>query len=132
MSETPRKSKSGDLTGAARGRDRHVVSHGNKWAVKKAGANRASSIHATQAEALQAARDKVRAKGGEVRVQGRDGRWRASFTVGRDPFEKIGAVEGITIPGMMKKDLRDLDRQSLTADERRRIILDKYGGKRLR
>ncbi len=72
----------------------------------------------------------VGAKGGEVRVQGRDGRWRESFTVGRDPFEKISAVEGIQISGEMKRDLRAFDRKTLSADEQRRVVLAKYGGKR--
>ncbi len=36
--------------------NRYVVRHGDDWAVKKGGAERASSIHRTQREAEQAAK----------------------------------------------------------------------------
>ncbi len=71
------------------GNDRYVVRHGSDWAVKKAGAERASSVHGTQRQAEQAAKSTVRnLGGGEVRIQGADGRWRDSDTVrpGNDPF----------------------------------------------
>jgi hypothetical protein len=62
--------------------DRYVVRHGDDWAVKKPGVERASSIHSTQAEAERAAKETVRnLGGGEVRVQDRHGRWRDSDTV---------------------------------------------------
>lgn len=69
--------------------DRYVVKHPEGWAVKKAGAQAASSLHPTQAEAEEAAKQIVsNLGGGEVRIQGRDGRWRDSDTVapGNDPF----------------------------------------------
>ncbi|WP_439543373.1 DUF2188 domain-containing protein [Hyphomicrobium sp.] len=69
--------------------DRFVVRHPEGWAVKKAGADRASSIHDRQADAERTAKQTVSGLGGgEVRVQDRDGRWRDSDTVapGNDPF----------------------------------------------
>ena len=69
--------------------DRYVVRQGTDWAVKKAGAERASSVHSTQRHAEQAAKVTVRnLGGGEVRIQGENGRWRDSDTVrpGNDPF----------------------------------------------
>jgi hypothetical protein len=69
--------------------DRFVVRHGGDWAVKKGGAERASSVHRTQGSAERAAKETVRnLGGGEVRIQGRDGRWRDSDTVApaTDPF----------------------------------------------
>lgn len=69
--------------------DRYVVNHPDGWAVRASGAQRASSVHDTQAEAIMVARNTVmRSGGGEVRIQGRDGRWRDSDTVapGNDPF----------------------------------------------
>ncbi len=69
--------------------DRYVVRHGDDWAVKKPGAERASSIHGTQKEAESRAKNIVGGLGGgEVRIQGRDGRWRDSDTVapGNDPI----------------------------------------------
>ncbi|MBX9947106.1 MAG: DUF2188 domain-containing protein [Reyranella sp.] len=57
--------------------DRFVVRHGNDWAVKAGRARRVSGVYATQGEAEQAAKAIVRnLGGGEVRIQGRDGRWR--------------------------------------------------------
>jgi len=69
--------------------DRYVTKHPDGWAVKKPGAERASNVYGTQREAEHRAKDIVgNLGGGEVRIQGRDGRWRDSDTVapGNDPF----------------------------------------------
>ena len=69
--------------------DRFVVRHGNDWAVKKGGVTNPEGVYKTQGAAERAAKETVRDHGGgEVRIQGRDGRWRDSDTVapGRDPF----------------------------------------------
>lgn len=59
--------------------DRFVIKHGNNWAVRSSDARRASGVYGTQKEAERAAKEIVRNLGsGEVRVQGRDGRWRDS------------------------------------------------------
>ena len=68
--------------------DRYVVKHEEGWAVKRPGADRASSVHDTQREAERQAKEIVgNLGGGEVRIQGRDGQWRDSDTVapGNDP-----------------------------------------------
>lgn len=68
--------------------DRFVVKHGEDWAVKRAGVTRPESVHSLQSQAEQQAKSTVRSLGGgEVRIQGRDGKWRDSDTVapGRDP-----------------------------------------------
>jgi hypothetical protein len=69
-------------------RDRLVVKHPNGWAVIAPGAKRASNVESTQAAAERRAKEIVsKLGGGEVRIQGRDGRFRDSDTVppGRDP-----------------------------------------------
>ena len=69
--------------------DRYVTKQGEDWAVKKAGAKRASDVFDTQREAEIRAKEIVgNLGGGEVRIQGRDGKWRDSDTVspGNDPF----------------------------------------------
>lgn len=69
--------------------DRFVVKHGSDWAVKKAGVATPESVHHKQSTAEKSAKQTVhRAGGGEVRIQGRDGKWRDSDTVapGKDPF----------------------------------------------
>lgn len=71
------------------GNDRYVTKHPQGWAVKSPGGKRASSVHSTQKEAEKVAKQIVsNLGGGEVRIQGRDGRWRDSDTVppGNDPF----------------------------------------------
>ena len=74
--------------------DRYVVHDPEGgWDVKGPGAERASSHHATQAEAIERAKQIVRnLGGGEVRIQGTDGRWRDSDTVppGHDPYPPKG------------------------------------------
>lgn len=69
--------------------DRYVVKHGSGWAVKRARVETPEGVYRRQSEAERAAKDTVRALGGgEVRIQGRDGKWRDSDTVppGHDPF----------------------------------------------
>ena len=69
--------------------DRFVTKHPKGWAVKSPRGNRASSVHDTQREAIESAKDIVRnLGGGEVRIQNKSGRWRDSDTVapGNDPF----------------------------------------------
>lgn len=69
--------------------DRFVVKHPEGWAVKKAGAERASEVLPTQLKAEKRAKEIVsQLGGGEVRIQGQDGKWRDSDTVppGNDPF----------------------------------------------
>ncbi len=68
--------------------DRFVVNHPEGWAVKKPGAERASGVFGTQAEAQDRAREIVsNLGGGEVVTQGRNGQFRDSDTVppGNDP-----------------------------------------------
>jgi hypothetical protein len=67
---------------------RHVVKEGDKWVVKKPGAERASSVHDTQREADRRAAEILRNAGGGERVtHGLDGRIRSKDTIapGNDP-----------------------------------------------
>ena len=58
-------------------RSQHVVPRGDKWAVRKAGAERVTRRFNTQKEAIEAARGIARNRGGEVFIHGRDGRVQA-------------------------------------------------------
>ena len=72
---------------------RHVIKHGDRWAVKKPGSPRVSSQHRTQEAAeKRAAQILRRAGGGERVVHGEDGRVRSKETVGRgnDPVASKG------------------------------------------
>lgn len=71
------------------GSRRHVVRDGKNWNVKKPGSSTPTSTHRTQKAAEREAKRQVRREGGgEVRIHGRDNRFRDSDTVapGRDPF----------------------------------------------
>jgi hypothetical protein len=52
-----------------------------------------------------------------------------SFTLGRESFAKISAVEGIRLSREMQRDFQEFDRRGLSAEERRRAIMNKYGRK---
>ncbi len=69
--------------------DRYVVNHPDGWAIKKGGSEKASDVFGTQKEAeIRAKKIVSNLGGGEVRIQGKNGRWRDSDTVspGNDPF----------------------------------------------
>jgi hypothetical protein len=52
------------------------------WANKKDGAERASSLHNTQAQAVNAARAQLKESGGgELKVKGEDGKIRSKDTI---------------------------------------------------
>lgn len=63
----------------------HVVPHGGRWAVRGEGNERVTSVHDTQAEAIEAARRIATHQRGEVVIHGSDGRIRDSDSYGRDP-----------------------------------------------
>ena len=73
----------------SKSRDRTVSPRpdGN-WGNRRNDASRASSVHPTQREAVQAAREMLQNQGGgELTTQGRDGRIRSKDTIapGNDP-----------------------------------------------
>lgn len=72
----------------SKGRDRTVFRRGNEWVNKRNDAQRASSVHDTQADAARAARDNLGNQGGgELTIKGRDGVIRSKDTIppGNDP-----------------------------------------------
>jgi hypothetical protein len=62
-----------------------VVPGEGGWRVEIAADGRARSVHRTQAEAREAARELARRARSELFVHGRDGRIRERNTYGRDP-----------------------------------------------
>jgi uncharacterized protein YdaT len=72
------------------GKNQHVVPHDGGWAVKPEGGQRASSVHNTQQEAIERAREIARNQHSELFVHGRDGRIRERDSHGRDPFPPPG------------------------------------------
>ena len=94
--------------------------------MRRAGDACIGDLHATQAEAVKAARSVIQATGGELRIHDKDGRLARTFTLGRDNFAKIGAVEGIkpTRDAMIRT--KEFDRKGLSSDERRRAIIEAH------
>ena len=73
-----------------RKRNLHVVPHGSGWAVRRQGAQRVSSTHSTQREAITRGRGISRREKGELFIHRPDGRIRARDSHGNDPFPPRG------------------------------------------
>jgi hypothetical protein len=71
-------------------RNQHVVPRDDRWAVKGAGANRATVVVDTQGAAAERARAIARRQGTEVLIHGRDGRIRERDSYGNDPYPPKG------------------------------------------
>lgn len=67
------------------GKNRHVVPHDGQWAVRREGTSRVSSIHDTQQEAIQTARDQTRQQKGEMFIHRENGQIRDRESYGNDP-----------------------------------------------
>jgi len=72
------------------GKNQWVVRNGDKWGVRGEGNDRLTSVHDTQQEAFERARDIARNQGSEVFIQGTDGKIRERNTYGKDPFPPRG------------------------------------------
>lgn len=66
-------------------RDIHVVPRGDDWAVVREGGERASSLHDTQRDAIERARDMGRRDEVEVVIHRPNGQIRDSDSYGNDP-----------------------------------------------
>lgn len=69
----------------AKTKAQHVVPRSGKWGVLSAGATRASSLHPTQGEAIEIAREIARSNRTELYIHGKDGRIRERSSFGNDP-----------------------------------------------
>lgn len=68
------------------GKNQHVVPAEGEWGVRGEGNGRLTSIHDTQAEAIDAAREIAINQSSEVVIHRRDGRIRDKDSYGNDPF----------------------------------------------
>lgn len=71
-------------------KNQHVVPHQDGWAVKGEGNQRATSVHDTQQQALDAARQIARNQQSELVIHRPDGRIRDKNSYGHDPFPPKG------------------------------------------
>jgi hypothetical protein len=88
------------------------------WAVRMEGRGLTAS-YSTQADAVEAAQALLRAGGGELRVQGVNGRTKRSFTLGRAAMAKINAVEGVALSANTQHAFEAFDLQGLSPHQRR-------------
>jgi hypothetical protein len=72
------------------GKNQHVVPHGENWAVRGEGNERATSVHNTQAEAAEAARQIAMNQQSELLIHGRNGQIRERNSFGNDPCPPKG------------------------------------------
>lgn len=66
-------------------KDIHVVPHQDGWATRKEGNDRAGSVHDTQSDAIEQAREQARRERVEVVIHRKDGTVRDSDSYGNDP-----------------------------------------------
>ncbi|TWT61665.1 DUF2188 domain-containing protein [Rubinisphaera italica] len=66
-------------------KDYHVVPQGEGWAVKREGADRASSLHETQRDAIQDGKRLAQTKKTELVIHRPNGQIRDSDSYGNDP-----------------------------------------------
>ena len=67
------------------GKNQHVVSLGDRWAVKEEGAAEPYAVFKTQTEAWEKAKSIARKERAEALLHGRDGQIRERNTYGHDP-----------------------------------------------
>ena len=71
-------------------KEQHVVPHESGWAVKGSGNRKATSVHPTQREAIDAARTIARNQRSEMFIHGENGRIRERNTYGPDSYPPKG------------------------------------------
>ncbi len=72
------------------GKSQHVVPHKNGWAVKGEGNERATSVHKTQQQAKNVAKEIARNQQSELVIHRSNGRIREKHSYGNDPFPPKG------------------------------------------
>ncbi len=74
----------------SKGKNQHVVPHANGWAVKSAGAERATKVVPTQREAIDIARQIAQNQQSEMLVHRPNGQIREKNSYGNDPHPPQG------------------------------------------
>lgn len=67
-------------------KDYHVVPQGEGWALKREGAQRASSLHTTQTDAIAAGKQLAKQQQTELLIHRPNGQIRDSDSYGNDPL----------------------------------------------
>ncbi|QHJ72274.1 DUF2188 domain-containing protein [Planococcus halotolerans] len=72
------------------GENVYTVKNGEKWGSRKEGASRLSKEFDTQSEAIKYSREQAQKNNSEHRIQGKDGKFRAADSYGKDPYPPKG------------------------------------------
>jgi len=72
------------------GKNQHVVSEGDRWAVKAEGLSEPFAVFRTQSEAWERAKSIARKERSEALLHGKNGQIRARSTYGYDPRRAKG------------------------------------------
>ena len=78
------------MSKSQKGRNQHIVPHVDGWAVKGAGAQKATRVTKTQQEAMDIGRTIAQNQGSERIVHGENGRIRQKNSYGHDPHPPKG------------------------------------------
>jgi hypothetical protein len=70
----------------AKGKNQHVVTHPNGWAVKGEGNSRATKVTKTQKEAIVIAQEIASNQESDTKIHRKNGRIRAGNSYGNDPY----------------------------------------------
>jgi hypothetical protein len=72
------------------GKNQYVVRAGDRWGVRGEGNSRLTQSFDTQREAIALGRSIARNQQSELRIQGRDARFREGWSYGNDPYPPEG------------------------------------------
>jgi Uncharacterized protein conserved in bacteria (DUF2188) len=71
-------------------KNQYVVRTGKQWGVRAEGSRRLTTVCNQQGDAIAAGREIARNQHSELRIQGRDGKFREAWSYGNDPFPPRG------------------------------------------
>ena len=72
------------------GKNQYIVRNGERWGVRGEGNSKLTQTFATQREAIDFGRGIARNQEAELRIQGRDAKFREAWSYGNDPFPPKG------------------------------------------
>lgn len=73
-----------------KGKNQHVVTHPDGWAIKGEGNEKATKVFDTQKEAIEVAIEIAKNQQSELLIHSRDGKIRDRNSYGNDPFPPKG------------------------------------------
>ncbi len=68
-----------------KGKNQYVVRHGGKWGVRGEGNKKLTKEFDTQKDAIEFAKEIAKNQESELRIQGKDGKFRDADSYGNDP-----------------------------------------------